>query len=242
MVMVKYEGNASALIDNASFLCIQESGVKITVSPTFYVATPGETLKAAIKLDENSKPLADVSLKAECFEPILGYHCISKKDNLKTGKNGTCQYSFKVPTENYANGLRLSFTAPQKNAKQNLFIPVYPAEKVKEMKTAAKAVKLKNNLHILYIGDSLTDMNRGNNYTNIVNYYLNMFNPGKASFKNAGVGGDYIGRTWMRLKGFSGKGKPAWRQYMYNDLLKKKPNLIFILLGGNDTKASNKYD
>ncbi|NLK83863.1 MAG: hypothetical protein GX280_07260 [Lentisphaerae bacterium] len=88
-------------------------------------------------------------------------------------------------------------------------------------------------MHILYIGDSLTDYLRGNNYVDKVNFWLSKYNE-KVSFRNAGVGGDLITRVLSRLNGIDG-GPSAYRQAMYKGLFEPKPDLIFILLGHNDT-------
>ncbi len=118
-----------------------------------------------------------------------------------------------------------------------VFIDKAPVDQFEKLDAAAANIKLSKPLHILYLGDSLTDFERGHNYTDKVNYFLNKYNPGKASFRNAGVGGDFITRMLDRLNGMNG-GKPAHRQVMYNQLWAEKYDLICILLGHNDTKLN----
>ncbi|MGI5924876.1 MAG: SGNH/GDSL hydrolase family protein [Lentisphaeria bacterium] len=97
----------------------------------------------------------------------------------------------------------------------------------------AKSVALTKPLQILYLGDSLTDFDRGMNYCDKVDFWLNQAFPGLASFHNAGVGGDYITRMEDRIYG-----RPAHRREMYDDLWKENYDLIFIFLGHNDTKTT----
>ncbi|MDD4537534.1 MAG: GDSL-type esterase/lipase family protein [Lentisphaeria bacterium] len=99
----------------------------------------------------------------------------------------------------------------------------------------AKSAVLTKPLRILYLGDSLTDFDRGMNYCDKVDFWLNQAFPGLASFHNAGVGGDYITRMEDRIYG-----RPAHRREMYDGLWNEKYDLIFIFLGHNDTKTTAK--
>ena len=92
-------------------------------------------------------------------------------------------------------------------------------------------------LQILYLGDSLTDFDRGMNYCDKVDFWLNQAFPGLASFHNAGVGGDYITRMEDRMYG-----RPAHRKEMYDGLWNEKYDLVFIFLGHNDTKTTAKSE
>jgi len=105
----------------------------------------------------------------------------------------------------------------------------------------AKKIRLEKPLRILYLGDSLTDFCRGFNYADKINFWLNRCNPGKASFRNAGVGGDFITRTFQRLKGIDGKRK-AFRQSRYNGLWDDSYDLVFLWLGHNDTVSNSRWD
>ncbi len=118
-----------------------------------------------------------------------------------------------------------------------VFVDRAPVDQFKKLDAAAAGIKLSKPMHILYIGDSLTDYERDHNYADKVNYFLNKYNPGKASFRNAGVGGDFITRVLGRLEGVNG-GKRAYRQEMYDRLWAEKYDLICIFLGHNDTKLN----
>ncbi|NMA40678.1 MAG: SGNH/GDSL hydrolase family protein [Lentisphaerae bacterium] len=101
----------------------------------------------------------------------------------------------------------------------------------------AKGVALTKPLRILYLGDSLTDFDRGMNYCDKVDFWLNQAFPSLASFRNAGVGGDYITRMEDRMYG-----RPAHRKEMYDGLWNEKYDLVFIFLGHNDTRTTTESE
>jgi lysophospholipase L1-like esterase len=103
-----------------------------------------------------------------------------------------------------------------------------------KFKKLAEKIKLNKNLHVLYIGDSLSDLDRGCNYINKINFWLNKYNPGKVSFCNAGVRGDYITRVKNRLEN-----KKTYNPHAYHNMLKVQPDIIFIFLGQNDTRTKS---
>ena len=75
------------------------------------------------------------------------------------------------------------------------------------------------------------DFNRGRNAADKVIYFLERNNPGKISFRNAAVAGDYITRVEDRL---NGKGRDVKK---YAGLFDKPCDLIFIALGSNDNRT-----
>ena len=112
---------------------------------------------------------------------------------------------------------------------------VMPAAEYDAADKLAASIKLAKPLHILYIGDSVTDFERGNNHADKLSFWLNKYNPGKASFQNLAVGGDYITRVEGRLNFRMTKtGKKEWRQYMYDPIFNRPYDLIIIFLGHND--------
>jgi lysophospholipase L1-like esterase len=117
-------------------------------------------------------------------------------------------------------------------------VEVIPAAEWNRNAAVAKTINLKQNLRILFIGDSLSDFSRGRNYADKLQFWLSLNNPGKVSFRNAAVGGDYILRVRERLNGTVG-GEAAYRQEMYDELEQEKPDLVFIFLGHNDTRATS---
>jgi lysophospholipase L1-like esterase len=100
----------------------------------------------------------------------------------------------------------------------------------------AQNIKIKKNVNILYIGDSLTHFDYGFNHTDKVGYFLNKFNPSKVQVWNYACGGDDIDRIVKRLNG-NRSGRWGFR---YDDLWKRSYDWAFIFLGHNDTKANSK--
>ncbi len=99
---------------------------------------------------------------------------------------------------------------------------------------AAKATKVTAPAHLLFLGDSLSDQQRGRNYCDQVAFWLQRVHGEQVTWLNAGVGGDYITRMLERLTGE----KKAYRQEMYATLFEPKPTAVFIFLGHNDTKLT----
>ena len=92
--------------------------------------------------------------------------------------------------------------------------------------------------HVLFIGDSLTDMFRGQNYVDKVGFWLGKRYGRKATVKNIGVGGDYILRVWGRLNG-----EPStYRLAMYDGIFEPMPTRVFFFLGHNDSKLTSRSD
>ena len=107
----------------------------------------------------------------------------------------------------------------------------------------AKQVKLTKPLHILVIGDSLSDFYRGYNYVDRLEFWLNRYNPGMVTIRNAGVRGDYVERVLQRLHGISGGSKSkVFGQSRYDKLFDEKYDLVFIFLGQNDVRTPKKLN
>lgn len=105
----------------------------------------------------------------------------------------------------------------------------------------AGKIKLAKKINILVIGDSLSDFYRGYNYIDRLNFWMNKYNPGKFTFHNAGVGGDFLERTSQRMEAsLDRKKKWAYRQGMYNGIFKDVYDYVFIFLGQNDTRCMPK--
>lgn len=115
---------------------------------------------------------------------------------------------------------------------KGVFVNRLPKKEWDGLNDTASRIKLEQPINILFLGDSLTDYDRDRNYTDKVVFWLNKYNPGKCSFRNAGVGGDYIQSLHDRLT----NGKHTWRRNMYEGIWDRKWDLVFIFLGHNDTR------
>lgn len=228
-----------------------QAGVQITAEPPHLILpddAPGGEIVFRAEID--GKPMARTRLTA---------HAVHQQDavdpsTLRAGLDGNPVFpgTSKVHTSTLYTGFDgkavLKFSAspaPQSViaaipglAAAEACVETVPAEEWNRNAEIAKKISLKQNLRILFIGDSLSDFSRGRNYADQLNFWLNLHNSGKASFRNAGVGGDYIIRVLERLKG-TADGRAAYRQEMYSGIAGEKPDLVFIFLGHNDTRAKS---
>ncbi|MDD2709165.1 MAG: GDSL-type esterase/lipase family protein [Verrucomicrobiae bacterium] len=103
-----------------------------------------------------------------------------------------------------------------------------------EFEAAAAKVKLPDGpVQLLFLGDSLTDRNRGFNYADKVCFWLARNHPEGVRARNAGVGGDFTVRVWDRMNGVAGVHRPT----DYDGIFDPPPQFVFVFLGQNDTKV-----
>ena len=107
-----------------------------------------------------------------------------------------------------------------------------------ELDALGAKVKFDRPVNILFLGDSLTDYERGSNHVDTVCEYLNKRHPGQARCFNYAKGGDCIKYVISRM---DGKGKGDWLA-RYDGLWDRSYDIAFVLLGHNDTKADYRSD
>ena len=128
----------------------------------------------------------------------------------------------------------VKFTAAVRGAAANGFVVSLPAEEYRRMADLAVQVpKMKKEMHILYIGDSLNDFDRGFNSVDRLEYFLNLHQPERFVFHNYSVAGDYITRVEERLKS---------RSERYRGIFDRPYDLILIALGTNDCRSMSTSD
>lgn len=240
-LFIRNVDDKSLLISNPEFSFVENPDAALKMTPEYLLAAPGGKYNLKATVTEKGKAAVSAPVNIRLYKSVKNLTEIIKDIQLKTNDNGIIDYTIEIPSETSSSLMLLSASVPDKGLKKNLFISVSPPDIVKKYDALASSIKLKSPLYFLYLGDSLTDFNRGHGYTDMINYCLNKYNSGMASFRNAGVGGDYITRTWDRIQGMNGS-KKAWRQHMYDRLLEKKPDYIFVCLGANDTKVSSAND
>ncbi|OQA80776.1 MAG: GDSL-like Lipase/Acylhydrolase [Lentisphaerae bacterium ADurb.Bin242] len=210
--------NAAAYLDEGSLVYSPAPGAAMSVSPAHLVAEDGKPLpEVAFRLTENGKPVPDAALKA-----FLG----GKLQDSATDRDGR----FVVRPGDKDSELLVS--AVKYGVAADVFIDRLSPAAWNRTDGLARKIKLEKPVSILYLGDSLSDFERGRNYADKVNFWLNRYHPGKAAFRNAGVGGDYITRVRQRM--IQGG---AYRQEQYDRLLETPYDYIFIFLGHNDTRC-----
>lgn len=93
-------------------------------------------------------------------------------------------------------------------------------------------------VNILYLGDSISDFDRGSNHVDRLQAKLDVAWPGKAKIYNYAVRGDYIERLFDRLEG-----KPrTYALDRYADMWSRSYDWAFVFLGHNDTRTWSDTD
>ena len=210
-------------IDSTSFYYLDRKAFNIAFSPECAVVRHGEKVTVRILTSAPEKQLcADIY----CGQTLLSGYSMPERKFFTTGKDGSHTFSFTVSNA-ASDGMRLSISDPETGVKANFFASIVPEKQRKKYQKYGK--KLSGKKHILFLGDSLTDYDRGRNYPSIAASFF----PSEWSFRNAGVGGDMLSRIYARLIG-----EKTTRPEMYNDLFSIAPDIIFLFCGGNDTKVS----
>ncbi len=221
--------DSKVLLDDVSLVEIKDPAVKL-VSGQRHLIIPRETLRPELRfqLARDSKPFASEPMKLKTPEII----------DVQTDVSGTLVYPAGTVAEKEAKTIQVAASHPVSSSVAETFVDVVSPKWFATMDKIAKQIKLAKPLNILYIGDSLSDFDRGHNYVDKVDFFLNKYNPGKADSHNYGVGGDDIKRVLDRIN----KNPRAIRKNRYDGMFKKKYDLAFIFLGHNDTKASSAND
>jgi len=102
-------------------------------------------------------------------------------------------------------------------------VSVHTPEVAKELQELSRAACVPVPCRIAFVGDSLTDMNRGANYVSIVERALRAKYGGQVTVINSGKGGDSIVRIEERLE---------------RTVLEHKPDWVFVFVGHNDCKIA----
>ena len=221
--------------------------VPIRIAPIVQVDGPGEAMIASYRLETTNAPNATMEnlnthqilpegtsigeLRfrfSKAGQPSLIFHnrqvhkATTNADGLLTISSLAAQ-----------TGLN-QITASAEGASATCYIDAIPRQEWDNFAEVASAFKVSGKIHCLFIGDSLTDFDRGHNSIDKLNFWMQKYNPGRFSIRNAAVRGDYITRVEQRLKG-----EKAFMQERYDNLFAEKYDLIVFWLGHNDTRADS---
>lgn len=154
-------------------------------------------------------------------------------EKIKSNKDG----NLTVPAAQYPLGTNHVYAA-SKGVGVPCYISVVSADEYAKSDAIARTIKLKKPIRVLFLGDSLSDYYRGYNYIDRVNFWLNKYNPGKFTFHNAGIGGDFLERASNRMEAeLKYQKKWMYRQEMYKGIFKDEYDYVFLWLGQNDTRC-----
>jgi lysophospholipase L1-like esterase len=215
-------GFSSPVTDNRAARAGNDPEVEIRATPAHLIAA-GNKSEMKISVSKNRTPLKNIS-----FQVILPDETLIGQ----TDENGGARVTINIKK---SCRVRIQLPPPYNNFK-DLFTDAMDSKTYAGFDETAKRVHARNAVHTLFIGDSLSDFHRGENYIDKLDFWLNLYNPGKFSFRNAGVRGDYIVKALKRL---TENVPPSYRPEMYKDLFIPTPDIVFIFLGHNDTKLSS---
>ena len=91
---------------------------------------------------------------------------------------------------------------------------------------------------VLYLGDSISDFDRGSNHVDRLQAKLDAATPRMVSIYNYAIRGDYIDRLLDRLDGKKG----TFALDRFNGIWGRQYDWAFVFLGHNDTRATSETD
>ena len=220
--------DAVAFLDDVSVASLVPPGVTLAVRPSHPMLAAGTSCELRVRLS-GTAPEGPVRVYA--FPPAGG------TQRQEAALDAAGEAVVRLPTDAAATGLwRLLATHPGSGAVGEVWADVLPADDYAAFERAAAGMRLpEGRLHLLVLGDSLSDFSRGSNYVDKLAVWLDRLGGSRCTVRNAGVGGDDITRVWARLNG-----EPkTHRLAMYDGLLEPMPTHILIFLGHNDSKVSS---
>jgi len=220
-LIIELDNGSKAEIVSTSFFYLDRKGPAFTFEPSAAIVRPGDTVKVTLLGSEPKRKLS-CSLYSGQFLP--GGYFPAKHWETVSGADGKAEFTFTVPLES-PDGARLSVLDQGSGVKVNFFATIMPEKSLKQYRKYAENISGKQ--HLLFLGDSLSDYDRGRNYINVAESFL----PVGYTTRNCGVGGDTLRRIWLRLKG-----EKTIRNEMYEKIFSPVPDMIFIFTGANDSK------
>ena len=192
-----------------------------------------------LQIASEKDPGKPVVFKSSVKNGEVAVSCKSGEKSTSKMEKTSSDGSLAVPTDRLAPGFH-QISASKSGQSATTSIDVQPENVFRTTDEIAGKIKLNKPVSVLFLGDSLSDFYRGYNYIDRIGFWVGKYNPGKFTFRNAGVGGDFCKRLLDRLRGEAAGKKLAYRQEMYNGLFKGKYDLIFLFLGQNDTRCFRK--
>jgi len=223
-LMVEVRGeNAVANIASANLTWVQNKQ-QITAYPRHIVAYPGMKLAADFTLER------DADLKV--FDGVAFSDAKSTNKKIHVDAAPGVAELDKVDAASHMNSAgRFGVYSDVDASAADVMITMLPEDEWKSIDAIASKIKFDKPQRILFIADSLSDFDRGVNFVDKFEFWLNLHNPHKCFIHNAGIGGNYIEWVYNCLSG-----KSNYREHMYKGLFDKEWDRIFIFLGQNDTR------
>lgn len=228
---LEVKGTGSVLIREFRMAAQSDPEVAVAAADALRIVKPGADLPKAVF--RSNRPGEEFSVA----QLNLNNHR-ARDAKVKADASGVVEF----PAVDQGRGVWEVSAANSGRSATSFFVMEDRAEDFDRSDALAKKVKLKKSLHILIIGDSLSDFYRGYNYVDRLGFWLNRYNPGMVTIRNASVHGDFVERVRQRLLGTIGKAKGVYEQPRYDRLFDEKYDLIFIFLGQNDVRTPKKLN
>jgi len=208
-----------------------QSDVRIHAEPEHPMLPSGGAVEIKITATKKGTPLASAGLSARLEGGTPG--------EVRLDDSGTAGYRFQATPEMETGVHAVEFREPASGTVRKFYVDVVDQKTYDAFDETAKKIKPEATpAHYLFIGDSLTDMFRGRNYVDKVDFWLWKIHGSQATVRNAGVGGDFILRVWQRLN----KDPSSYRLNMYDNLYEPLPTRVFFFLGHNDSKLTSRSE
>ena len=161
-VVAEVRGEASeALLDDAVFVRSQDPDVSIVATPSHAMVPVGQKLDMQIKIEKNGEPLESGELIVLTIPP--DQDPISTE--AKISSNGVTAYTYEAPVDPAPGIHRMVIAHPESGAAVDCSIDLTDQETWDAFAKVADRAKIEPTpAHLLFIGDSLTDQQRGYNY------------------------------------------------------------------------------
>ena len=235
-VVAEVRGEGSeALVDDAAFLRYHLPGFSVSTRPSHAMVPFGQALDVQITVEKDNQPLRSGELTILTVAP--------DQDPVSTevgiSRDGATVHTFSASPDTAGGIHRMVIAHLASGAVVDCYIDVADQTTFDAFAAAARQVKAAPSpAHLVFIGDSLTDQQRSYNYVDKLAFWLQRSYSRALTYRNAGVGGDFITRVWQRMNGDS----QAYRLQMYDDLFDPKPTHVFFFLGHNDSKVSSRSE
>lgn len=220
-LMIKPGENSVMEITGTSFYYLDRKGPQLTFFPAAAAVRPGDTVKVTV---QSSQPHLRLTSSLYCGQFTLGGYYPAQHGEVVCDADGKAEVTFTVPYE-APDGVRLTLLDKNSGVKAHFLATILPEKMMQTYRDYGRQISGRQ--HLLFIGDSLSDYDRGRNYISTAGCFL----PTAYSIRNCGVGGDTLLRIWQRLQG-----KKTTRNYMYDRIFDPKPDTVFIFAGANDSK------
>ena len=236
-VELRGEG-AEAFVDDASLALAPPAATDIDVFPIHGMTARGAAAELEFAVSDAGTPVGAGKLEL-VVEPPDGK---VERIELDIDRAGVARHRLAVPADlelDPGKGTFYRFLAVHAASGEARFgsVEVVERDTYEQFAAAAARVRLKTlPAHVLFIGDSLSDGQRGFNYADKVGFWLRQVNGRGVSYKNVGVGGDYISRVWGRLN----RDVKQYRWHAYERIYDPMPTHVLVFLGHNDSKENSK--